>query len=77
MIAALILIAIVILITLVAWDPCNKAFPMNHEWERTYCSNEELFKDGRMPLRLPMGGIRKYTCKTCGKEKSESWSAFD
>lgn len=49
---------------------------LGHKMNHTYSSEAEKWKDGRMPLRLSVGGRDRYTCKHCSYEETVRWSAF-
>jgi hypothetical protein len=49
---------------------------LGHDYHATYDSEQELWKNGRMPLRISIGGYTKYSCSKCGKRTSTRWSAF-
>ena len=49
---------------------------LGHQFTRTYSSEANKWKNGRMPMRLSVGGTVRYTCEHCAYEESVRWSAF-
>lgn len=47
-----------------------------HEMIETYSSEKEKWKNGRMPLRVSIGGYEKYACQKCNCEETVRWKAF-
>lgn len=48
-----------------------------HKFIHTFDSEAEKWKNGRMLMRISVGGYDKYQCSRCQKEITKSWSAFD
>lgn len=47
-----------------------------HSFSLRRDSEAELWKDGRMPLRISMGGYDEYKCTKCFRRRTVKWSAF-
>lgn len=58
-----------------AWSSKGKCIT-GHSYVSTYDSEAEKWKNGRMPMRVSMGGIESYKCSHCGDEVTHSWKAF-
>lgn len=58
---------------LVKKGPCLGVF---HNYKVEWDSEEEKWKNGRMPLRVSVGGMTMYKCTKCAATHYESWSAF-
>lgn len=49
---------------------------VKHKFVMTYDSESEKWKNGRMPLRVSIGGHTDYKCYRCQETKTTSWKAF-
>jgi hypothetical protein len=47
-----------------------------HNYEVEYDSEAEKWKNGRMPMRISVGGFTRYKCTKCGRCYTEEWSVF-
>lgn len=65
----------VIVIIQRAWMSKGRCI-LGHDLQLTYDSEAEKWKNGRMPMRISMGGYTRYQCSCCKTEISHSWKAF-
>lgn len=71
------LIAGISLITIVAriWQSKGKC-SLGHNYVLEYDSEAQKWKNGRMPMRVSVGGYETYCCTKCKGTVTHSWSAF-
>lgn len=49
---------------------------MGHDFKKTYDSEAEKWKNGRMPARISIGGFEEYCCSNCQTKQTVNWKAF-